>query len=111
MKTAPSRSLVRLAPSRRAMRRVARPALKSPPHGPRHGAIRGGNGERYKAGDPVPQSGIYEVIHARNHRESHDVVMLAGDHFPACDNCDVAVRFRLVRTAPYIFQDDDFEQQ
>ena len=68
------------------------------------------SGGPYKADDPVPQSGIYEVIHAREHRAAHEAVMLAGDAFPACDTCDRDVRFRLVRTAPYIFQDEDFEE-
>jgi hypothetical protein len=36
--------------------------------------------------------------------------MLNGDAFPACDTCATKVRFRLVRTAPYIFQDADFEE-
>ena len=34
--------------------------------------------------------------------------MLAGGAFPACETCESRVRFRLVRTAPYIFQDEDF---
>jgi hypothetical protein len=36
--------------------------------------------------------------------------MIAGDSFPECDTCRDRVRFRLVRTAPYIFQDADFEE-
>ena len=63
-----------------------------------------------KAGDTVRQTGIYEVTHDRDHREAHDVVMLADDVFPSCETCDQRVRFRLVRTAPYIFQDQDFEE-
>ena len=59
----------------------------------------------------MPQSGIYEVVHARGHRDVHEVVMLSGDLFPPCDTCNLAVLFRLVRTAPYIFQDEDFEEQ
>ncbi len=58
----------------------------------------------------MPQSGIYEVLHERGHRSAHEVVMLSGDTFPPCDTCDEQVRFRLVRTAPYIFQDADFEE-
>ncbi len=65
---------------------------------------------RYRAGDTVRQSGIYEVIHDRDHREVHDVVMISGEHFPDCETCKEKVRFRLVRTAPYIFQDEDFEE-
>jgi hypothetical protein len=51
------------------------------------------------------------VIHANNHRQTHEVVMLAGDLFPTCDTCNGQVRFHLIRTAPYIFQDEDFEDQ
>ena len=67
------------------------------------------NGRRYRSGDTVRQSGIYEVIHDRNHRDAHEVVMISGEHFPDCETCKEKVRFRLVRTAPYIFQDEDFE--
>jgi hypothetical protein len=38
------------------------------------------------------------------------VVMLSGASFPPCDTCAERVRFKLVRTAPYIFQDEDFEE-
>ena len=47
----------------------------------------------------------------REHRAAHEVVMIAGDAFPNCETCDQKVRFRLVRTAPYIFQDQDFEEE
>jgi|SRR5579862_1428764 len=66
---------------------------------------------RYRAGDAVRQSGIYEVIHDRSHRDVHEVVMISGEHFPDCETCKEKVRFRLVRTAPYIFQDEDFEDE
>ena len=67
------------------------------------------NSPRFKPGDPVKETGIYEVLHDRGHRIAHEAVMLANDAFPACDTCLEKVRFRLVRTAPYIFDDDDFE--
>lgn len=35
--------------------------------------------------------------------------MVKGDTFPMCDVCQDRVRFRVVRTAPYIFEDEDFE--
>ena len=73
----------------------------------------GGNRPRdrqYRAGETVRQSGIYEVLHDRNHREAHEVVMISGESFPDCETCKEKVRFRLVRTAPYIFQDEDFEE-
>lgn len=69
------------------------------------------NDRRYRSGDTVRQSGIYEVIHDRNHRDAHEVVMISGEHFPDCETCKERVRFRLVRTAPYIFQDEDFEEE
>ena len=64
-----------------------------------------------RPGDPVRESGIYEVVHGGEHRQVHEVVMLKDTEFPLCDTCDHQVRFRLVRTAPYIFQDGDFVDQ
>lgn len=69
------------------------------------------NGRRYRPGDTVRQSGIYEVTHDREHRETHEAVMIGGERFPECETCKDKVRFRLVRTAPYIFQDEDFEEE
>ncbi len=80
--------------------------IKNPGHSGRRP-----NGRRYRAGDVVRQSGIYEVIHDRSHREAHEVVMISGDRFPDCETCQEKVRFRLIRTAPYIFQDQDFEEE
>ena len=81
--------------------------------GPRGGAPRTrhqrDDGPRFKPGDPIKETGISEVIHNRAHRTAHEAVMLAGDYFPECDTCFERVRFRLVRTAPYIFDDTDFE--
>lgn len=74
-----------------------------------HDGRRGSN-KRYRTGDTVRQSGIYEVIHDRSHREAHEVVMISGERFPDCETCKEKVRLRLVRTAPYIFQDEDFEE-
>jgi hypothetical protein len=62
-------------------------------------------------GEPVRETGIYEVLHDREHRAAHDAVMHAGDPFPTCETCHDRVRFRLVRTAPYIFDDEDFEPE
>jgi hypothetical protein len=67
------------------------------------------DGNMFSAGQPVIESGIYEVVHDRTHRTAHEVVMLKGDSFPPCDSCAERVRFRLIRTAPYIFQDEDFD--
>jgi hypothetical protein len=110
LRTRKQESDFRFVPLRRPARRTLRVVANSGgPRGQHHGRSEGG--PSYTAGDPVPQSGIYEVVHARAHRAAHEVVMLSGDVFPPCDSCDQAVRFRLVRTAPYIFQDEDFEEQ
>ncbi len=81
-------------------------------------SVRGGGGKHrntslplFKPGDAVPESGIYEVIHDADHRQAHDAVMIMGNRFPTCETCNERVRFRIVRTAPYIFQDQDFEEQ
>lgn len=65
----------------------------------------------FRAGEPVKETGIYEVIHDAAHRDAHEAVMLNGESFPICDTCEQRVRFRLIRTAPYIFQDEDFCEQ
>ena len=69
---------------------------------------RGNHRKIYAAGEVIPESGIYEVMHEENHRAVHESVLVKGDKFPLCDTCDDRVRFRVVRTAPYIFHDDDF---
>ena len=74
-------------------------------HGPRK---RGNHRKIYAAGEIIPESGIYEVMHEENHRATHESVLVKGDKFPLCDTCDARVRFRVVRTAPYIFHDGDF---
>ncbi len=63
----------------------------------------------HRPGDTVRQSGIYEVLHDREHRECHEVVLISGDKFPPCETCREQVRFKLVRAATYIFYDQDFE--
>jgi hypothetical protein len=71
-----------------------------------------GKGDRlFASGTPVPETGIYEVIHAREHRPAHEVLMLRAEAFPQCEHCGAQVRFRVVRTAPYIFDDEDFSEQ
>ncbi len=78
-----------------------RPA-SGPPHRPRN--RRAG----FRPGDVIAESGIYEVTHYRGHRATHDAVMVRGNQFPACDQCGASVRFKIKRTAPYIFHDEDF---
>ena len=91
-----------------ARSRRLHPLAKHSGAGPGQFHARGKHGKVFLPGMPVPETGIYEVIHDRAHRETHEVVMHRGDPFPPCDQCDMRVRFKLVRTAPYIFDDEDF---
>ena len=65
----------------------------------------------FAAGEIIPESGIYEVIHEHAHRTTHESVLVKGDRFPDCDTCHAQVRFRVVRVAPYIFDDQDFSDE
>ena len=62
-------------------------------------------------GQPVLESGIYEVIHDKNHRPAHEAVIYRSELFPVCDQCELRVRFKLIRSAPYIFDDEDFSEE
>lgn len=85
-----------------------RPKLKGGGKSRHHSGHTDQPGNVFAAGEMVKETGIYEVIHDQEHRIAHEVVMLSGDSFPPCDTCAERVRFRLIRTAPYIFQDEDF---
>ena len=106
MQTRRRQSRIRAYPIDRIVHR-AKGGGKSRPHS---GHKPGRPTELFSAGETVRETGIYEVIHDRAHRTAHEVVLLREDAFPACDSCGSLVRFRLVRTAPYIFQDEDFEE-
>ncbi|MGB8887040.1 MAG: hypothetical protein WCC87_09980 [Candidatus Korobacteraceae bacterium] len=58
--------------------------------------------------DPIPESGVYQVLHYR-HRLYHEVTILRGESFPLCSECGSNVRFRLVRAAPCIELDRNFQ--
>ncbi len=64
----------------------------------------------YSAGDLVPESGIYQVMHYR-HRLYHEATLLRGSVFPPCTFCGEKVRFRLVHTANHIEHDRDFKRK
>jgi hypothetical protein len=60
----------------------------------------------YEAGDLVEHSGIYAICHRDGTR--HTLVLIRGNLFPPCGCCASEVRYRLLRSAPYIFDDLDF---
>ncbi|HEU5451165.1 MAG TPA: hypothetical protein VFU76_04235 [Terriglobales bacterium] len=62
--------------------------------------------QSFHSGDKVPQSGIYAAAHSGAHRSAHCMLLVAKEVFPGCGKCRVT--FRLLRAAPYIFEDADF---
>ena len=60
----------------------------------------------FEPGEIVEQSGIYAICHSDG--KSQAIVLLRGNAFPGCDCCGFQVRYRLLRSAPYIFEDSDF---
>jgi hypothetical protein len=63
--------------------------------------------QEFKAGDQVPSSGVYRVLH-KGHRDEHDATLREGEQFPVCTVCKQEVRFRLVQSATSIDRDADF---
>jgi hypothetical protein len=53
----------------------------------------------FRAGDKVPTTGLYKVVHGREHVEAHYVTALQGDVFPACLECSDNVRFEMALSA------------
>jgi len=50
----------------------------------------------------VELSGIYRVVHDRNHLRPHLVTAAQGSSFPPCKNKSCHPRFVLLRTAPLL---------
>ena len=48
-------------------------------------------GDIFKPGDKVPNSGIYDATHDRNHTARHQVTCVYGEPFPPCRNPFVCV--------------------
>lgn len=65
--------------------------------------VMGFNGQIYETGAPVPETGIYRVVHS-THRLPHEVVILRGQRFPKCQRCAESVLFELVHAAPDLFR-------
>jgi hypothetical protein len=51
---------------------------------------------KFKTGDVVPESGIYQVVHGE-HRLPHEVTLLRANPFPPCAQCGNKVTFKLLR--------------
>lgn len=65
-------------------------------------------GDVFKPGQTVEASGVYTVVHDRNHLQSHDVTCVYGKPFPPCRGCGSSVRFRAKCLAQHIASNDSF---
>jgi hypothetical protein len=61
----------------------------------------------FRTGDPIPQTGIYRVIH-KLHRLPHEVTLLRNQDFPRCAKCKDAVKFELARAVSERMNHQDF---
>jgi hypothetical protein len=55
----------------------------------------------FKPGSIVPASGVYTVIHDKDHMGAHEVTCVKGNHFPTCRTCGNP-RFKLFLEAVHI---------
>ena len=51
--------------------------------------------EVFQAGEKARFSGVYKVVHAREHNQAHHVTAVHGEAFPGCLQCSDAVQFEL----------------
>lgn len=59
-------------------------------------------------GEPVAESGIYEICHSDEPRTP--LLLLKNSFFPFCRKCGELVRFKLLQSAPHISEDPDFKE-
>jgi hypothetical protein len=57
-------------------------------------------------GEPVLESGVYEICHFDEPRRS--VLLLRDTILPFCRRCGETVRYKLLQSAPHISEDPDF---
>ena len=62
-----------------------------------------------EAGDVVQASGIYMVTHDPRHTAEHEVTVIVGKKFPPCNHCGDHSRFKAVRLAAHIEQNENFK--
>jgi hypothetical protein len=67
-------------------------------------------GEEFQPGEKVPHSGIYKVMHDKNHAADHEVTCIYDKVFPQCRECGQSPRFRLVRIAQHIDLSEHFKK-
>jgi hypothetical protein len=63
----------------------------------------------YEPGEKVPHSGIYKVVHDKQHTANHEVTCVYGKTFPPCNHCGKHPRFTLIRAAQHIGSNEHFK--
>jgi hypothetical protein len=66
--------------------------------------------EVFRPGIKAHVSGVYKVVHDREHVPPHYVTMLFGDIFPSCLKCSNAVRFELAISAVHAYAHPHFQR-
>lgn len=66
--------------------------------------------EILRPGNKVQLSGVYKVIHGREHAAPHYVTVLFGDIFPSCLKCSNEVRFELAISAAHVNAHPHFQR-
>ena len=66
-------------------------------------------GEVFKPGQKVQASGIYLVTHDPYHNAPHEVTCVYGHTFPPCNHCGDHPRFKLVKAAQHVAQNEHFK--
>jgi hypothetical protein len=61
----------------------------------------------FRPAEQVPRSGIYELLHESGNAGM--IVLVRDQQFPVCQDCGSSVRFRLLKAAPHISEDPDFQ--
>lgn len=64
----------------------------------------------HKPGEAVLVSGIYRVVHDKNHAAEHDITAVKGEKFPPCRGCGAGVRFKIRYAADHLSDHDHFKK-
>lgn len=67
-------------------------------------------GDEFKPGQKVPHSGIYKVVHDKNHAAEHEVTCVYDKVFPPCKGCGQHPRFILLRAAQHVDSNENFSK-
>jgi hypothetical protein len=70
------------------------------------------NNRDFRAGEKVPTSGVYDVIHdkidGQVHAIDHQLTLVAGNVFPNCKACQGWVRFRIYYPVDHVGTNPNF---